>query len=73
MDSSCGLNDVKAWTMYFLSLSPFLKILSNLSTQRGSQTHNPKIKNHMLHPLAQPLGTFLHVTYLFNSHKDRMN
>ena len=41
--------------IYFLKI--FLKkILSNLYTERGAQTHNPKIKNHMLHPLGQ-LGT----------------
>ena len=27
---------------------------SNLYTQRGAQTHNPKIKSHMLYQLSQP-------------------
>ena len=38
--------------VYFI----FLKILllTNLSLQRGAQTHNPEIKSHMLHRLSQP-------------------
>ena len=29
-------------------------LLSNLDTQRGTQTYNPEIKSHMLFPLSQP-------------------
>ena len=44
-----------ATQMPYFSFS-FQKILflSNLYTQRGAQTHNPKIKHHMLHQLSRP-------------------
>ena len=32
--------------------------LNNLYTQHGAQTHNPKIKSHMLFQLSQPVSVF---------------
>ena len=34
----------------------FFFFLSNLYTQRGTQTHNPEGKNHTLHRLSQPVA-----------------
>ena len=57
-EKSLKLSQVSPFSFFphflFLSFISFSKILSNLYTQCGVQTHSPELKGHMFHWLSQP-------------------